>query len=119
MSSNERSGSATRGKPWTADENAAVIKAYFWMLDQDQNERPYNKAATYRKLEAGALAGRNVKSIERKMQNISAVLHRHEVGHVRGLKPLSNVQTKLAISVEETLVARGMIDSEAPGNGDD
>lgn len=81
------------------------------MLDQDQHDRSFNKAATYRELAAGALSGRNVKSIERKMQNISAVLHRHEISHVRGLKPLSNAQTDLTIAVKDELAARGMIDA--------
>jgi len=112
MTSDDSATNPPRGKPWTPAENAAAIEAYFWMLDQDQHRRQFNKAAKYRELESSAIPGRNVKSIERKMQNVSAVLQRHGIDWVEGLAPLANVQTDLVIAVEEALAARGMIDGE-------
>lgn len=103
-------GTAMRGKPWTANENEAVINAYFWMLDEQAAFRDINKAAKYRELQAGSLHVRSRQSIERKMQNISAVLQNHGIDWVEGLMPLSNYQSELAMSVEYQLARRGMID---------
>lgn len=103
----------TRGTSWTADENSAVIEAYFWMLDEQDMFRDFNKAAKYRELQSGPLHDRSRQSIERKMQNISAVLQQHGIDWVEGLMPLSNYQFDLGVAVEAALVARGMIDSPA------
>jgi hypothetical protein len=99
-----------RGKPWTVQENAAIIDAYFWMLDEQDAFRDFNKLAKYRELMAGPLRVRSRQSIERKMQNISAVLQHHGIDWVEGLAPLTNAQSELGIAVEEHLVERGMIE---------
>jgi hypothetical protein len=99
---------------WSADENHAVIEAYFWMLDELESGREVNKAETYRTLRAGPLHLRSEGAIESKMQNISAVLDRHGIAFVRGLKPRLNVQGDLVTAVEEHLAARGMIDPTRP-----
>lgn len=104
----------TRGSPWSADENAAVIEAYFWMLGEQDAFRDFNKAAKYRELMAGPLHTRSRQSIERKMQNISAVLQEHGIDWVEGLMPLANYQFDLGVAVENILAARGMIDRDNP-----
>jgi hypothetical protein len=97
------------GKPWTADENAAVVYAYFWMLDEQEAFRDFNKRAKYRELMAGALHVRKRQSIEYKMRNISAVLQRHGLEWVEGLSPLDNVQGDLSSAIEEVLAERDLI----------
>ena len=103
-----------RGQPWTANENAAVTDAYFWMLDEQEAFRDFSKVAKYRELMAGPLHARSRQSIERKMQNISAVLQERGIDWVEGLMPLANYQFDLGVAVEEQLAARGMIDRAEP-----
>ncbi len=99
-----------RNPPWDAGENEAVVAAYFWMLDEQNAFRDVNKAAKYRELIAGPLHLRSRQSIERKMQNISAVLQEHGIDWVEGLMPLSNYQHDLAVAVDDALAARGLTD---------
>jgi hypothetical protein len=111
----ERGNSTPRRNPhWSAEENEAVIAAYFWMFDEQNAFRAFNKAAKYRALQAGALHLRSRQSIERKMQNISAVLQQHGIDWVEGLAPLPNYQHDLAAVVEEVLAARELIDIDPP-----
>ena len=80
---------------WSSDENRAIVDAYFWMLAEETAGRPYVKAVVRRTLLAGALAKRSHGAIERKFQNISAVLDQHNMTYVDGYKPLHNFQMDL------------------------
>jgi hypothetical protein len=82
-------------EPWSADENRAIIDAYFWMLAEEAAGRPYVKAVVRRTLIAGALSRRSNGAIERKFQNISAVLEQHNIAYIEGYKPLHNFQMDL------------------------
>jgi hypothetical protein len=92
------------GTDWKAEEIRPVVTAYFIMLEQDILGASFNKAAKYREL--SALLGRTVKSIERKFQNISAVLDKLEEPWIRGLAPLINFQSALSSAIEGELLAR-------------
>lgn len=104
---------ATR-QPWSSEEIAVVVDAYFWMLGEEVAGRPFVKVHCYRKLHEDSLTLRSVKAIEFKMQNISAVFKHHGLSFITGLAPLRNVQTDLAIAVEERLLQRGCIDPHEP-----
>jgi hypothetical protein len=104
-----------RNPPWNAEENDAVIAAYFWMLDEQDAFRDFNKAAKYRELMAEPLHRRSRQAIEYKMCNISAIFQQHGLEWVEGLAPRSNSQQDLAAAVEEALAARGMIAGERHG----
>jgi hypothetical protein len=80
---------------WSPDENRAIVDAYFWMLAEETAGRPYVKAAVRRTLIAGALNKRSNGAIERKFQNISAVLSEQNFAFVDGYKPLHNFQMDL------------------------
>jgi hypothetical protein len=84
------------------------------MLDELEAGRDVNKAATYRTLREGPLRDRSSGAIESKMQNISAILDRHGLAFVPGLKPRVNVQNDLVIAVEAHLDARRIPDQAEP-----
>jgi hypothetical protein len=60
------------GTDWTADEVAVLVGSYFLMLAEERAGRDYNKSE-YRRSVIAAI-GRKPGSIERKLQNVSAVL---------------------------------------------
>lgn len=97
------------GKPWTDDEVSATVAKYFDMWFMDLQGRHLVKAAIYRELSA-RLTSRNVKSIEQKMSNISAVLVGLGYPHLRGLSPRANYQRSLVESVLGELTRRKSID---------
>ncbi len=61
------------GEPWTAIEIEAVVAGYAEMLRMELRGERYSKADAVRGLRA-MLPVRSTASIERKLQNISAVL---------------------------------------------
>ena len=68
------------------------------MLDSDLRGIQVNKAAKYREL--SAVIGRTHKSVERKFQNISAVLAKLEEPWIWGLPPLFNIQKALSEAID-------------------
>ena len=101
-------------EPWSTDENRAIIDAYFWMLAEETAGRPYMKALVRRTLIEGPLARRSHGAIERKFQNISAVLEQHNVVYVEGYKPLHNFQMDLHDMVLDVLDSIELLPA-APG----
>ena len=82
-----------------------MVTAYFAMLDNDLRGMQVNKAAKYREL--SALIGRTHKSVERKFQNISAVLAKLEEPWIRGLAPLFNIQKALSEAIDAHMSGLG------------
>lgn len=80
--------------PWSRLEVEATVSDYFSMLDDELNGRPYNKAEHRRNL-MELLANRTAPAIERKHQNISAILIELGMVYISGYKPLSNYQRLL------------------------
>jgi hypothetical protein len=91
------------GKDWTQAQVEAAVADYFSMLAEDLAGRPYNKAQHNRQLQQ--LIGRSAGSIERKHQNISAVLRELDLPWINGYKPLPNYQHLLFEIIEEQLQA--------------
>jgi hypothetical protein len=86
------------GKSWTAGELDVVIEAYFALLAAElRGERPV-KADVVRELQRH-LPARTRGSIERKMQNISAILDQGQRVWIEGYKPLSHYQSDLERAV--------------------
>lgn len=92
---------AIYGSPWSADEIALIVADYFAMLRMELEGQPYNKAQRNAALQE--LTGRSKGSIERKHQNISAILQELSAPWVRGYKPLGNYQDALAQEIEREL----------------
>jgi Domain of unknown function (DUF3883) len=99
MSSDEVSGT-----DWTSNEVELVVGYYFDMLDLELARVPFNKSA--RNAELHKLIGRSRGSIERKHQNISAVMNELGLPWIDGYKPLKNYQQRLLSTIEVMLPKR-------------
>jgi uncharacterized protein DUF3883 len=89
------------GTPWTESEISAVVAGYFQMLAWERAGVPYNKAENRRRLMT--TVRRTEGSIERKLQNISAVLDVLGAQWINGYKPLAHYQDALVAAVERNL----------------
>lgn len=90
---------ATAGSAWSEREVALAVEDYFEMLLAETEGRSYRKSDHRRALIA-MLDGRTDPSVERKYQNISAILIEHGIGPIDGYKPLYNYQHRLAEGVQ-------------------
>ncbi len=79
---------------WSEVEIRAIVEDYFAMLQAEMKGIDYNKTA-HRKILIQQLINRSHGSIERKHQNISAVLIDMGCPYISGYKPLRNYQRKL------------------------
>lgn len=88
---------------WSRVEVEAIVADYLSMLGAELRGEPYNKTA-HRQALSGSLDERSNGSIERKHQNISAILV--ELGYpcISGYKPLGNYQSLLFEVVEERII---------------
>ena len=89
---------------WNEDEIIAAVKAYLWMLDQEQAGKDYVKAHVRRDLLAGPLSSRTEGSVEMRMCNISTVLQSMGRPFVDGYKPRAhvgqNVETVIRVAIK-------------------
>jgi hypothetical protein len=95
-------GNTNSGSDWTADEIAVLVGSYFLMLAEERAGRPYNKSA-YRR-DVIEVIGRAHGAIERKLQNVSAVLDEIGVRWIQGYKPLDHYQDLLIEAVDGHLL---------------
>ena len=79
---------------WSRQEVEATVRDYFDMLASELRGVPYIKAAHNETLRA-LLNDRTRGAVERKHQNISAVLIESGFPYINGYKPLGNVQNLL------------------------
>lgn len=86
---------------WTRIEVEAVVSNYFEMLKSELKLESYNKAEHNRHLQR--LTGRSRASIEKKHENISAILLALEHPWIPGYKPLRKFQRLLAEVVTDRL----------------
>lgn len=109
---------------WSEREVALTVADYFEMLLSEVEGRPYRKADHRRELMT-RLDGRSASSIERKHQNISAILLESGIPPIDGYKPLGNYQHLLRETVfrflrehpelQQSLISAGlMIPGSAP-----
>jgi hypothetical protein len=105
-----------RGRAWSRGEADATVASYFDMLDAGLRGEPVNKTA-FRNALLPLLHGRTHGAVERKHQNISAILIEERVPYISGYKPLGNYQGLLREVVLEQLlsrrVTRALIEAEA------
>jgi hypothetical protein len=87
---------------WSRAEVAATVAEYFDMLEQELRGVAYSKSEHRRRL-AQFLNGRTHGAIERKHQNISAILIELGFVYIAGYKPLKNYQQLLFESVADRL----------------
>src|SRR5437868_10598947 len=96
---------------WSRLEVEAAVADYLDMLALELRGEPFNKAEHNRNL-ARVLNGRTRGSIERKHQNISAVLIELGYPYIDGYKPLSNYQELLKDVVDERLLRATALEEE-------
>jgi hypothetical protein len=89
------------GLDWSDDELDIIIADYFSMLRSELDSIEYNKSAHRRSLVS--LTGRTEGSVERKHQNISAVLCELALPTISGYKPLPNFQKSIIDAVDRYL----------------
>jgi hypothetical protein len=87
---------------WSRLEVEATVADYFHMLVQELAGQAYNKSA-HRKALMQKLDNRSEGAIERKHQNISAILIALCCPYISGYKPLGNYQALLREVVEQHL----------------
>lgn len=86
---------------WTREEVEIIVQDYFDMFRNEMLGLKYNKSSHRRRLIEN-LNNRSHGSIERKHQNISAVLISLGLPYIQGYKPLSNFQKYLLPDVVQT-----------------
>ena len=96
---------------WSRIEVEATVAEYLDMLGLELRGTPFNKAEHNRDL-LRLLNGRTRAAIERKHQNISAVLIELGYPYIDGYKPLGNYQELLRDIVEERLLAATSLEKE-------
>ncbi len=87
---------------WSRIEVEATVRDYLNMLTLELRGEPFNKAARNRELRV-RLDGRSHGAVERKHQNVSAVLTSLGCPYVNGYKPLRHAQDMLRDVVQEQL----------------
>ncbi|WP_137719700.1 DUF3883 domain-containing protein [Methylobacillus flagellatus] len=97
---------------WSRLEVEATVADYFHMLVQELAGQSYNKSA-HRKVLIQKLDNRSEGAIERKHQNISAVLISLRCPYISGYKPLGNYQALLREVVEQQLSKDQIFDQTA------
>lgn len=92
-----------RPDDWSRPQVEAVVTDYLAMLALEWTGKPYNKAERNRTLQK--VTGRSHGSIERKHQNISAILRELGIPPIDGYKPLPHGQQLLEDVVLDRLEA--------------
>jgi hypothetical protein len=91
-----------RRQAWTRQEIEAGVTAYFEMLRAEHRGERYAKTTVVSRL-ASLLLARSPAAIERKFQNISAVLDELGQPWIDGYKPLAHYQRDLRDALEDRL----------------
>ncbi|GGJ56495.1 HNH endonuclease [Deinococcus roseus] len=97
---------------WTDEELDAAVGAYVEMLNQEKEGKPYVKMDYNRSLVGGPIANRSRKSIEWRMQNISAVLVEMGQDRIVGYKPARHVTGQIKDKIIGFLNKRGIFNQE-------
>ena len=87
---------------WSFEEVELTVNDYFDMLQKELSGISYNKSEHRRKL-LKLLSNRTDGAVERKRENISAILIEFGLPYINGYKPLDRYQTLLKESVTDYL----------------
>lgn len=112
MSENSQDDGFILRSAWSDVEVRETVQDYFQMLRLELLGQKYNKTA-HRQALLKKLNGRSGGAVERKHQNISAVLLELGVMPIQGYKPLSNYQARLYEVVAECVEADYALDEAA------
>jgi len=96
---------AVRGWNWLECE--LVVDLYFKMLELQVANKKFNKTKFYNEL-VPLLNNRNLKAVESKCQNVSAIMVQYGYPYVVGLKPRWNYQKQLEKVVLSQLIGQSI-----------
>ncbi len=97
---------------WSQTEVEITVADYLHMLFMELSGQSYNKSS-HRKQLLTKLNSRSEAAIERKHQNISAILIENGWPYISGYKPLGNYQTMLKVVLENRLKHDPLLDQAA------
>jgi hypothetical protein len=95
----------SRPEDWTEAENRAIVDDYMAMLALECAGKLYSKTEHRNALMKAMGGTRSPGSVERKHQNISAVMLQLGLPYIKGYKPLPNIQQVLLTEVRRRLEA--------------
>lgn len=96
-------------KGWTNDELEASVDAYLAIQARYPNDEKFNKSAEHKLLQNGVLANRNTKSIDYRLQNISALFDELGLKPIVHYKPKVNIGSGIAARLTKILEAKGLL----------
>lgn len=105
----QREKMAEQSSEWSDIELESAVDAYLWMLNEETNGRPYNKAEVNRQLREGVLQDRSRASIEYRMQNISAALEELCLPRIGGYLPAKNIGNNVKDRIRAVLAKKNFI----------
>lgn len=96
-------------KGWTNDELEASVDAYLAIQARYPNDEKFNKSAEHKLLQDGVLANRNTKSIDYRLQNISALFDELGLKPIVHYKPKVNIGSGIAARLTKILETKGLL----------
>lgn len=102
----------SKPEDWSREEVEAAVADYLHMLTMELAGQSYNKSAHRRALQM-KLQNRSDGSIERKHQNISAIMIELNCPYITGYKPLPNYQALLFEVISDQLRHNQLFDRSA------
>jgi 5-methylcytosine-specific restriction protein A len=96
-------------KGWTNDELEASVDAYLSIQARYPNDEKFNKSAEHKRLQDGVLANRNTKSIDYRLQNISALFDELGLKTIIHYKPKVNIGSGVSARLTTILESKGLL----------
>ena len=96
-------------KGWTNDELEASVDGYLSIQARYPNDEKFNKSAEHKVLQDGVLANRNTKSIDYRLQNISALFDELGLKPIVHYKPKVNIGSGIAARLTKILESKGLL----------
>ncbi|PTT27376.1 HNH endonuclease [Pseudomonas sp. HMWF021] len=101
---------------WTDEELGASVDGYLDIQARYPNDQKFNKSLEHKRLQNGVLAGRNTKSIDYRLQNITALFEDLGLKTISSYKPKVNLGSGITARLIKILESKGLItlDSGTP-----
>ena len=96
-------------KGWTDEELEASVDAYLSIQVRYPNDEKFNKSAEHKHLQDGVLANRNTKSIDYRLQNISALFDELGLKTIVHYKPKVNLGSGITARLTKILESKGIL----------
>lgn len=94
---------------WTDEELEASVNGYLDIQARYPNDEKFNKSLEHRLLQSGVLAGRNTKSIDYRLQNITALFENIGLRTIPSYKPKVNLGSGITARLIKILKSKGLI----------